>query len=305
MDWLEVSLTVTAEAEETVADWLTQFTPEGVSSTAAGMEIISEELGIARLAGPVTLHAYLPTDATLEAKRAEVEAALLQLAPEIIVEAPRFTLVSSAYWAESWKVHYQPVRVGRRLMVIPAWLNPPLAPDDVPLRMDPGMAFGTGTHPTTQLCLAALEAYLHPGQTMLDLGTGSGILSIAAAKLLAGPIVALDIDDDAVRVARENCAANGVTDQIRVEKGSLTEVLAGQFGAVEFPLVVANILPLVLVRLFEQGLARCVAPGGIIILSGILEEQGALVREAAEKQGLQFVAQEQCETWVAQVARRP
>ena len=305
MDWLEVSLKVAADAEEIVADWLAQFAPEGVSSDAADMEIISEALGVARPVGPVTLRAYLPADENIETRRAQVEMAFSQLPPGLVAEPPHFTLVSSTYWAESWKVHYQPVRVGRRLIVVPAWLNPPLKPDDVPLRLDPGMAFGTGTHPTTQLCLAAVEAYLRPGQPMLDLGTGSGILAIAAAKLSAGPILALDIDGEAVRVARENCMASGVADQVRVEAGSLAEVLAGQFGQVEYPLVVANILSSVLVTLFAEGLARVVAPGGVLILSGILEAQVAGVREAGEAQGLQFVAQEQREEWVALVARRP
>ncbi len=305
MDWLEVSITVTAEAEEAVADLLTQFAPEGVSSEPSDVEIVSEALGVARPVGPVALRIYLPDDETLAARRAEVEEVLSQLAPEMVVAAPRFTLVSSTYWAESWKVHYQPVRVGRRLVVVPAWLNPPLAPEDVRLTLDPGMAFGTGTHPTTQLSLAAVEAYLQPGQAVLDLGTGSGILSIAAAKLSAGPILALDIDAEAVRVARENAAANGVAGQIRVEAGSVAEVLAGQYGQVEFPVVVANILPSVLVSLFEQGLARCVAPGGCLILSGILDSQIADVQAAGERQGMQFVAQEQRETWVALVARRP
>jgi ribosomal protein L11 methyltransferase len=305
MDWLEVSITVAAEAEESAADLLAQLAPEGVSSEAAEVEIVSDALGVARPVGPVTLRIYLPQDDTLETRRAEVEAALPQLAPEAVLTPPRYTLVSSAYWAESWKVHYQPVRIGRRLMVVPAWLNPPLAPEDVVLRLDPGMAFGTGTHPTTQLCLAALETYLQPGQALLDLGTGSGILAIAAAKLAAGPILALDIDAEAVGVARENTAANGVGQQIRVEAGSLAEVLEGQFGRVEFPVVVANILPSVLGALFAEGLARTVAPGGAIILSGILEAQAADVREAGERQGLEYVAQEQAEGWVAVVLRRP
>jgi ribosomal protein L11 methyltransferase len=305
MDWLEVSLTVRPEAEETLADLLAQFAPEGVSSDPAEVEIVSEAEGIARPAGPVTLHAYLPVDERLETARAELEAAVSLVDPALILAAPHYTPISQTNWAEAWKVHYRPLRVGRRLMVVPVWLNPPLAPDDVPIRLDPGMAFGTGTHPTTQLCLAAIEKFLLPGQAVLDLGTGSGILSIAAAKLEAGPIVAVDVDPEAVRVARENLAANGVADRVRLAQGSVAEVLAGQFGLAEFPLVVANILATVLVDMFGEGLARAVKPGGLIVLSGILASQAGEVRAAFEAQGLKWVARTQLETWVALMAQRP
>ncbi len=304
MDWLEVALTVMPEAEEALADLLTQFAPEGVSSEPAQVEIISEAEGIARPAGAVTLRAYLPADARLDSVRAELAAALSQIDPAVIRSAPRYTPISQTNWAEAWKVHYQPLRIGRRLMVVPAWLDPPLAPEDVAIRLDPGMAFGTGTHPTTQLCLAAIEQYLLPNQAVLDLGTGSGILSIAAAKLGAGPIVAVDIDSEAVRVARENLAANGVAGRVRLAQGSLAEVLAGQFGQAEFPLVVANILATVLVEMFGRGLAQAVQPSGLLVLSGILATQAHEVRAAFEAAGLQWVAQTQLETWVALVARR-
>jgi ribosomal protein L11 methyltransferase len=304
MDWVEVSLTVTPEAEELTVDLLSQFAPEGVSSTPAGVEIVSEALGVVRPAGPVTVRAYLPAGAALETTRAQLEAAVSHLQPALVLSAPHYTPVANANWAEAWKVHYQPLRVGRRLMVVPAWLNPALQPGDLPLRLDPGMAFGTGTHPTTKLCLAALEDYLTPGLAVLDLGTGSGILAIAAAQLQAGPILALDVDSEAVRVARENIGANGVAARIRVEQGSLAEVLAGRFGSPAFPLVVANILATVLVEMFGQGLARTVTPGGLILLSGILESQAGEVRAAFEAQGLTLVAQTQSGDWVALVARR-
>ena len=189
-------------------------------------------------------------------------------------------------------------------MVVPAWLNPPLEPDVIPIRIDPGKAFGT-THPTTLLCLAAVARHLVPGQAVVDLGTGSGILAIAAAKLGAGPTLGVDIDSEAVRVARENVAANGVAERVRVEQGSLAEVLTGQFGLKEAPLVVANILAGVICDLFEQGLAQAVTPGGLLILSGLLHTQGPDIRARLQWHGLQQLAQEHIENWIAIIARRP
>src|SRR6185436_12087771 len=176
-----------------------------------------------RAIGPVNVRAYLPADANLESTRAALEEALWHLGQILPLPSPKYQTVAEADWAEAWKVNFHPLRLGRRLMIVPAWLNPPLEPEDIPIRIDPGMAFGTGTHPTTQLCLAAIEKHLRPGQAVLDLGTGSGILSVAAAKLGAGPILALDIDAEAVRVARENTALNGVADRIQIEEGSLAE----------------------------------------------------------------------------------
>ena len=119
--------------------------------------------------------------------------------------------VEEADWANAWKAYFKPFRVGRRLVVTPPWEHPDLTPDDIPLVIDPGMAFGTGSHPTTQLCLTALEDFVQPGQAVADVGTGSGILAIAAAKLGASPVAANDNDPLAVKIARENAAANGVS----------------------------------------------------------------------------------------------
>jgi ribosomal protein L11 methyltransferase len=203
------------------------------------------------------------------------------------------------------EVNFHPIRIGRRLMVVPAWLDPPLEPEVIPIRLDPGLAFGTGTHPTTQLCLVALERHLTPGTSVLDLGTGTGILSIAAAKVGAGPILALDTDPEAVRVARENIAANRVADKIRVEQGSLAEVLAAQLGMAQTPLVVANILANVIINFFEQGLTQAVTPGGLLILSGILHTQTPEIRARLQWYGLEQLAQEHMEDWVCIIARRP
>jgi len=304
MNWLEVSLTVSGEAAEAVADVLARFAPNGVVTEATQIETTSDEPE-GHAVGPVIVRAYLTADDQLEATRAQLEENLWHLGQILPLPAPQYKNVADADWAEAWKVNFHPIRIGRRLMIIPAWLNPPLAPDDVPIRIDPGMAFGTGTHPTTQLCLAAIERHLKPGQPMLDLGTGSGILAIAAAKLGSGPILAVDIDEEAVRVARENIAANGVAAAIQVEPGSLAETLAGKFGLTSAPLVMANILARVLVMMLEQGLARTIAPGGLLVLSGILEGQAYEVIAALKQQGLELAAQEKIEDWVALIARRP
>jgi len=323
--WLEVSLTVSPEAAEAVADVLSRFAPEGVAIEATRIETtLTEDEGHA--VGPVIVRAYLPVadplqgaDAALEATRAKLEEALWHLGQILPLPAPQYKPVAAADWSESWKANFKPIRVGKRLMIIPAWLHPPLEPDDIPIRLDPGMAFGTGTHPTTQLCLAAIERHLRPATAtpkgcyaMIDLGTGSGILAIAAAKLqtrygasLPGSILALDVDAEAVRAAKENAKANGVADCIRVEHGSLTEILAGRFGVPQpAGLVVANILARVIVELLGQGLARTVAPGGLLVLSGILDSQAFEVNAALKAQGLTLLAQERIEDWVAIIARR-
>jgi ribosomal protein L11 methyltransferase len=307
--WLEVALTVSGEAAEAVADVLTRFAPEGVAIEATRLESAPDGEQ-ARPAGDLRVRAYLPVNSELESKRAQLEEALWHLGQLLPLPQPEYRPVDEADWAESWKANFHPIRIGRRLMIVPAWLHPPLAPDDVAVRLDPGLAFGTGTHPTTQLCLKAIERHLTPGARLLDLGTGSGILAIAAAKLGAGPILGVDIDPQAVRVARDNAAANGVAEQVRLETGSLAEVLEGRFGA-EWgrgspgaPLVVANILARILVDLLEQGLAETVSPDGLLVLSGILDSQAYQVRGALPAHGLRLVAQEQIDDWVAILARR-
>lgn len=194
------------------------------------------------------------------------------------------------------------VRIGR-LLIVPTGADPPLDPGLIPIRIDGRRAFGDGTHPTTRLCLQAIERHLVPGASLLDLGTGTGILSIAAARLGAGPILALDIDPEAVQAARENLALNQVGDKIRLEQGSLAQILAGEFGLVQAHLVVANILAGVITNFFEEGLTRVLFPGGWLILSGILLTQTPEIRARLQWHGLKQLAQEQIDDWVCIIAR--
>jgi ribosomal protein L11 methyltransferase len=305
MSWIEVSLTVTGEAAEAVADVLARFAPEGVAIEATRLETSPDD-DLARPVGDLRVRAYLPAGPNLEPQRQALEEALWHLGQLLPLPAPEYRPVAEADWAEAWKANFQPVRIGRRLMIVPAWLDPALQPGDVAVRLDPGMAFGTGTHPTTQLVLQAIERRLRPGQALIDLGTGSGILAIAAARLGASRVLGLDIDAEAVRVAGENVAANGVAGQVQIASGSLREILDGRFGPEwrAAPLVVANILARVIVDLLDAGLAETVTPGGLLVLSGILESQAYLVRARLATHGLALAGQEQIEDWVAILARR-
>lgn len=302
MNWLEVSLLVDGEAAEAVADVLARFTPAGVVIESTRVVSGLEDEG--RPAGPFSVRGYLPADASIEGTRRRLEEALWHLRQILPLPEPEFKRVTDEDWAEKWKEHYQPMRIGRRIVIVPAWLSPPLEPDDVAIRLDPGMAFGTGTHPTTQLCLEAIGERLRPGDSVLDLGCGSGILSIAAAKLDSAPVLALDVDAEAVRVARENVAANGVSGKVRVEQGSLADILRSTFPARAWDLVVANILAPVIIRLLDDGLAQTVLPSGTLIVSGILDVQALAVEDSLTRAGLPRIERRQMGDWVALAAGR-
>lgn len=249
--------------------------------------------------GRVRVKAYLPVNPDLEGRLAGIQAAInrvlkvLEISGEITLQR-----VDEEDWATAWKSYYKPVRVGRHLLIKPAWEDYPAGPEDVVIELDPGMAFGTGTHPTTAMALTLLEKYLKPGQTVFDVGTGSGILAIAAALLGAGEVTAVDNDPVAVEAAWENCERNKVTDRVSVQAGSLWEELPGRAD-----LVLANITPSVLLELIED-LPAHLKPGGLFIGSGIIEPYFDEIKEALTEQGFRLVEILGQEEWVAFAAGR-
>ncbi|HEY3310852.1 MAG TPA: 50S ribosomal protein L11 methyltransferase [Anaerolineales bacterium] len=300
-NWLEVSLTVNGELAEAVADVLARFAPNGVMTEQAVKFNDEEDEGTP--VGDITVRAYLLADETLDETRRKLEESLYYLGMIQPLPAPTFSPVADQNWMEAWKTRYQPIPIGKRLIIVPIWMDSP-TPDRISIRIDPGMAFGTGTHPTTQLCLKLLEMVFddHAGElkSVIDVGCGSGILSVAAIKLGAGFVLGVDIDDASVKNSRENADNNGIpAEKFKIGLGSVTEVKEGKFGTSQAPLVLANILAPVLIRLFDAGMADLIAPGGRIILSGILEHQAAAVVASAEKHGLRLVAQKQIADWVA------
>jgi len=301
MNWLEISLDVDGEMAEAVAEVLARFAPNGVviESTA----ISPETEGQGRPVGDLQVRAYLKIDAQIEETRQRVEEALWHLGRIRELPPPTFRTIGETNWAENWKQHYKPVPIGERLIIVPAWME---SPDTlrIPIQIDPGMAFGTGTHPTTQLCLELLESHTPQGSDILDIGCGSGILSVAALKLGAARAFGVDVEPDAVPAARENAAANGVAEQFTAALGSVPEVQAGIFEIRQAPLVVANILAHILRRLLDDGLADLLTPDGLLILSGILDEQVVTMQTKLTEHGLRVVAQRQIDDWVALVAKR-
>ncbi len=309
MNWLEVSLTVNGELAEAVADVLARFAPNGVMTEQGVKFVDDEDEGTAT--GPIEVRAYLPMDEHIEETRQKLEESLYYLGMIQPLPAATFTPIADQNWMEAWKQHYKPIPIGERLMIVPAWLDSP-EPNRIPIKIDPGMAFGTGTHPTTQLCLELIENYVEALKvsetfrafTVIDVGCGSGILSIAALKLGAKSALGVDTDLESVKNSRENADVNGIGDELILGQGSVREILDGKFAFKFAPLVVANILTSIIIRLFDVGLADLVEPQGAIILSGILHEQSQSVMEAAQAKGLRMNEKRQMGDWVALMLSR-
>jgi len=322
-NWLEISLTVNGELAEAVADVLARFAPNGVMTEQAVNFNNEEDEGTP--VGPITVRAYLAADEHLDETRQKLEESLYYLGMIQPLPAPTFTPIADQNWMEAWKTRYQPILIGKKLIIVPVWMDSP-EPARIAIKIDPGMAFGTGTHPTTQLCLELLETVFDNSildksifeirnsaesrisnseyriSSVIDVGCGSGILSVAALKLGARQALGVDIDEAAIKNSRENADNNGVDSAALVlGVGSVDEVKAGKFPFSQAPLVLANILAPILIRLFDAGMADLIAPGGEIILSGILEHQAADVAASAKKYGLILVEQRQMSDWVAQL----
>ncbi|MGE5591162.1 MAG: 50S ribosomal protein L11 methyltransferase [Bacillota bacterium] len=201
------------------------------------------------------------------------------------VDEPVLGLVNEEDWANAWKAYFHPFRVGRRLVVVPSWEDYIESPGDIRLTLDPGMAFGTGTHPTTSLCLEVLEEAVRSGDRILDVGCGSGILAIAAAKLGAESVEAMDIDPVAVQVAEENVARNGVSGSVRLARGELAAVVPP--GKPSADIVVSNIIADVIIALVGDVRAR-LRPGGLWLAGGIIEERLPQVEEALRRGGFEL-----------------
>ena len=303
--WLEVSVKVKHEAEEVTAAILREAgARNGVAIEDPVLyETVRKSLPF-ELCDPlpeetdlsvVTVTAYYPEDEELQKRLQRIEAELTAVEKRIgrfRIGPTLFRKVSETDWSDEWKQYFHVTRVGKHIVVKPSWESYEPEAEDIVLELDPGMAFGTGTHPTTVLVLEALEKMVHPDTTVFDVGTGSGILAMTAAKLGAKTIKAVDIDGVAVRTAKENIAKAGLADRIEVKQGDL---LHGTEGKAD--VIVANILADIIILLLPD-IPGKLKEGGRVFASGIIEDYQKAVTEAAEKVGLRVKEVTRIKDWV-------
>src|SRR5579859_2436130 len=302
MRWVEVALEVDGEAAEAVVEVLNRYGHQGVAIEQAGFYIETWEDEIPR-AERLVVRAYLPEDDRTDAVKHQLEEALWHLGRLYPMPTPQYRAIDEQDWAEAWKVNYHPVRLGKHILIRPLWIDVEAVPGDVVIALDPGMAFGTGTHPSTQLVLEATEDLLeaHPSATVLDLGCGSGILSIGAVKMGALHALAVDTDPIAVRSTNENAVVNGVSDKITAQTGSLDSLL---HAATRFDLALVNILAKVIIAMCGQGLGSMLRPSGVGVFGGIIQEQADEVEAALRATGLTPYKRRFSGEWVVIEARR-
>ncbi len=305
MYWLEISVVTDGEGAEAVAEVLRPF--------AYNDGIVMEQLGDESSADPdkmetaVTVKVYIPHTEDTPALRRRIEEILYHMGRMYPLPAPVFRKLERKDWAEAWKENYHPFRVGERVWIQPSWTEPDeedavdnAKEGDVVLVLDPGMAFGTGTHPTTQMCLQALEKISKAGDSLFDVGTGSAILAIAAAKLGMSFLLGIDIDQVAIDAAIDNATRNNVAEKIEFKTAVLTDIPIQQWD-----IVVVNILaPIIINLLNNDHLLEYVADDGHLILSGIVDSQMAGVETAVVQAGGIIKETIMIRDWVAYVVTK-
>ena len=314
MDWVTLTVRTTTEGAEAVVALLMDLGVNGamiedkadvaVNQRPTGFwDILGDELA-ARMEDDVKVTCYIPSDERVQDTVLHVRDGLKRLkGMDLGFDAGKLTLevgsLDDEDWAENWKSRYKPFRLGKTFVVKPTWESFEADTGDRIIELDPGMAFGSGTHETTGMCVSLLEQLVKPGMTVADVGTGTGILAIAAAKMGAVNVLATDLDPMACRVARENIELNGLSGAIDVRCGDLLETVTEQYDV-----IVANIIADVICMMAKPAM-DFIVPGGRFICSGIARERTDEVLTALNEAGYEDIALHEQGEWAAMTAIRP
>ena len=312
-NWMEIKVLTTTQAADLISEILLEAGSEGTmiedrNDVAANQrpegqwDIIDEAIA-ERIGDDVKVTGYFPIDGHLNDVIAQIQSELRRLrALELDFDLGKLEVITQGFenedWSESWKKAFKPIRLGEHFVIRPGWAEFDPLPGDKVIEIDPGLAFGTGTHETTGMCTALVEKYVRPGQRVIDIGTGSGILAIAAAHMGADEVLATDLDPVAVRVAAENAGINGFGDRISCRCGDLLDVVD-----VSGDVVIANIIADVIIMLARPVRAR-IADGGLFICSGIAVDRRDDVIRALNEADYEILDEPVKGEWAAFAARK-
>ncbi|WP_368900649.1 50S ribosomal protein L11 methyltransferase [Oceanobacillus oncorhynchi] len=312
MKWSEITILTTNEAVEPISNILHE--------TGASGLVIEDPLDLKHFEGEgfgeiveldpedypdegVRIKAYLPMNSFLGETVEEIKQAINQLLLYDIDLGKNEVSLSEVHeeeWASAWKKYYKPVKISNRITITPTWEDyQPVSTDELIIELDPGMAFGTGTHPTTILSIQGLEAYVQPDDKIIDVGCGSGVLSIASIKLGAESVQAFDLDDIAVKSTNLNVKLNHLQNQVTAKQNNLLDGVDSQADV-----IVSNILAEIIVRFVEDAYKN-LRPGGHFITSGIIQKKKQLVRDRLTEAGFEIISVSELEDWVSIVAKKP
>lgn len=297
LQWLEIKITCDGELAEVVSEVLARYIPDGVVTETDAKYDEAEEVLLET--GDIRVFGYLPYDDEADDKCKKIEEALWHLNMIRPIPSPTYQIILDQNWMESWRKYYQPIKIGEKLLILPSWIDHPVEDKNrINVKIDPSMAFGTGTHPTTQMCMALSEEFCVPGMDVIDVGCGSGILSVAAIKLGANKALGVDVDNASIIAAKNTAELNAVQEKMEVGLGSVNEINKGEFSFKEADFVLMNILAPIILRLFNQGLSKLVKGNGYLILSGILDFQSEEVVQKAVEEGFELVKKVMINDWV-------
>ena len=299
MKWLELCVDVPPEFVEPISHIFYKYGYGGVSIESPA-DFNPDEGEVAPVPETFSVRTYIPKDDSTDERRANIEIGVKLINHLHPIEPLKETEIKDEDWETNWKQYFHPIRVGRKLVICPTWQEHASLRDDVIIFLDPGMAFGTGHHPTTRMCMELLEDTIVGGEKIIDLGCGSGILSVTAVKLGALSSIGFEIESNASKVAKENCVLNAVDESVEVFNSTLP---AYRYSEGDFDLALANISAKVIIELADH-LTKGLRSGGKLILSGVLENALEDVRDVFEPLGVVFEKVMTDSDWTAVLATK-